>query len=431
MKLKYVALLVGACCGLTLPALSMASEDTVFNGYIRAGSMFDAKDNFSKATYADEMDKTMGRLGSEVDNSWNGELVKKWDLDGGKSAKIHLELESSDDGLQTRAAPRASGVSQTYVELGGITPTGTMWGGLRYYDRENYIFTTDYFYTDYSGTGVGLKDQEIAGGKWDFAYINSNDTNHSDRTDGTAATMHTLHSSAKYANWDFEVALKQMPDNSFTGDSNQYATKGVEGTAIYSRDDFFFMPGGFSKFIAQAGRGLGSGDLLGATLTNTSMYRKGSLYQKTVQDAADGYKPYQSKVMEGDQSYRMFAWGGWYGAKVQLLPTLSYQYNDYELGGHDSWYSASLRPVFPINQSFSVQTEVGYTKNNLMLDNVDRGSDSRKISIVPTFTVNTGTGPSPEIRFLTTYVHRNFNTPWEQANSRNDFLVGIQADMWW
>ena len=128
---------------------------------------------------------------------------------------------------------------------------------------------------------------------------------------------------------------------------------------------------------------------------------------------------------------KIYFWGGWYGAKVQLLPTLSYQYNDYELGGHDSWYAASLRPVFPINQTFSVQTEVGYAKNNLIVDNVDRGSDSRKISIVPTFTVNTGTGPSPEIRFLTTYVHRNFNTPWQQKDSRNDFLVGIQADMWW
>lgn len=90
-------------------------------------------------------------------------------------------MESDGDGLQTRAAPRETGVSETYVELGGITPTGTMWGGLRYYDRENYIWTTDYFYTDYSGTGVGFKNVEMADGKWDFAYINSNDTDHSDR----------------------------------------------------------------------------------------------------------------------------------------------------------------------------------------------------------------------------------------------------------
>jgi len=429
MKLKSAALLVGACCGFALPIMAQASETIGFHGYIRAGSLFDAKDNFSKAGYAYEMDKSMGRLGAEVDNSWEAGLNKLWDLGSGKTVDIHFKVESDGDGLQTRAAPRETGVSETYVELGGITPTGTMWGGLRYYDRENYIWTTDYFYTDYSGTGVGFKNVEMADGKWDFAYINSNDTDHSDRPDGSAATMHTLHSSALYGAWDFEVALKQMPNNEFTGDSKQYATKGMEGTAIYSREDFFFMPGGFSKFIAQAGRGLGSGDLLGANLTNTSMYRKGSLYQKTLQDKADGYKPYQSKVMDGDQSYRMFAWGGWYGASLHLLPTLSYQYNDYELGGHDSWYAASLRPVFPVNEFFSVQTEVGYVKNNLVVAGVDQGSHSSKLSLVPTFTVNTGVGPSPEIRLLATYVDRNYEAAWQ--DSREDFLVGLQADMWW
>jgi len=226
MKLKSLALFVGACCGLAMPAVSNAAESFGFHGYIRAGSMFDAKDNFAKAGYEYEMDKTMGRLGSELDNSWEAGLNKLWDLGSNKSVNIHFKVESDADGLQTRAAPRESGVSETYVELGGITPTGTMWGGLRYYDRENYIWTTDYFYTDYSGTGVGIKAMEMAGGKWDFAYINSNDTSHSDRANGTEATMHTLHTSALYGAWDMEIALKQMPSNEFTGDNKQYATKG-------------------------------------------------------------------------------------------------------------------------------------------------------------------------------------------------------------
>ncbi|MFC3913923.1 carbohydrate porin [Pseudaeromonas sharmana] len=429
MKVTYLALSIALAGGALLSPAVLATETIGFHGYIRAGSLFDAKDNFSKAGYADEIDKNMGRLGAEVDNSWEGRLNKLWDLGSNKTVDIHLNIESKDDGLQTRTAPRETGISETYVELGGITPTGKMWGGMRYYGRENYIYTTDFFYTDYSGTGAGVKDLELGGGKWNFAYINSNDTDHTERPDGSSAIMHALHTSARYGAWDIEVAAKQMPDNSFNGDNNQYATKGIEGTAIYSRDDFFTLPGGFSKFIAQAGRGLGSGDLLGATLTNTAMYRKGSLYQKTVQDKNDGYKPYQTKVREGDQSYRMFVWGGWYGAKVQFLPTLSYQYNDYELGGHDSWYAASLRPVFPVNEFFSVQTELGYVKNNLIVDNVDQGSHSSKVSIVPTFTVNTGMGPSPEIRLLATYVDRNYKASW--LDSREDVLVGIQADMWW
>ncbi|HAN9005624.1 TPA: carbohydrate porin [Escherichia coli] len=429
MKKNYLASSIMLCCGMLLSSQVTASETIGFHGYIRAGSLFDARDNFSKAGYADEIDKNMGRLGAELDNSWEGRLNKLWNLNDGKSVDIHLTIESKGDGLQTRAAPRETGISESYVELGGITPTGKLWGGLRYYDRENYVFTTDYFYTDYSGTGIGVKDLELGGGKWDMAYIVSNDANHTERPDGNSAIMHTVHSSAKYGAWDFEIAAKQMPDNSFIGDDHKYATKGIEGTVIYSRDDFFTATGGFSKVILQAGRGLGSGDLLGATLTDTSMYRKSSLYQKTMQDVDKGYKPYQTKVQEGDQSYRMFVWGGWYGANVNILPTFTYQYNDYEAGHHDSWYAASLRSVFPFNEFFSIQTEVGYVDNDLVVNNMDQSSRSSKISFVPTFTVNTGMGPSPEIRLLATYVDRKYNVSW--MDSRGDFLVGVQADMWW
>ncbi|MCS3434282.1 carbohydrate porin [Klebsiella sp. BIGb0407] len=429
MEKKFLTRSMLLCFSVLFSANTIASESFGFHGYIRAGSLFDAKDNYKKAGYAYEMEKVMGRLGTEVDNSWEGRLNKLWELNNGKSVNIHFNIESKGDGLQTRAAPRETGVSETYVELGGITPTGKLWGGLRYNGRDNYVFTTDYFYTDYSGTGMGVQDLQIGDGKWDFAYIVSNDTSHSDRRNGDEAIMHTVHIGAKYSSWDFEFAAKQMPENKFTGDDTKYATKGIEGTIIYSRDDFFTIPGGFSKVIAQAGRGLGAGDLLGATLTNTSMYRKSSLYQKTLQDVNDGYKPYQTKVQEGDQSYRMFVWGGWYGAKLHLLPTLAYQYNDHEQGFRDSWYGASLRSVVPFTEFFSIQTEVGYVNNDIKVNTMDLSSHSNKISFVPTFTVNTGSGPSPEIRLLATYVNRQYEAPW--MNSGEDFLVGVQADMWW
>ncbi|RSM21166.1 porin, partial [Aeromonas salmonicida] len=56
--------------------------------------MFDAKDDFAKAGYEYEMDKTMGRLGSELDNSWEGGLNKLWELGGNKSVNIHFKVES-------------------------------------------------------------------------------------------------------------------------------------------------------------------------------------------------------------------------------------------------------------------------------------------------------------------------------------------------
>ena len=65
-----------------------------------------------------------------------------------------------------------------------------------------------------------------------MAYIVSNDANHTERPDGNSAIMHTVHSSAKYGAWDFEIAAKQMPDNSFIGDDHKYATKGRTRTGF-------------------------------------------------------------------------------------------------------------------------------------------------------------------------------------------------------
>ncbi|MVZ47559.1 carbohydrate porin, partial [Escherichia coli] len=128
MKKNYLARSIMFCFGIMLSSQVTASEAIGFHGYIRAGSLFDARDNFSKAGYADEIDKNMGRLGAEVDNSWEGRLNKLWNLNDGKSVDIHLTIESKGDGLQTRAAPRETGISESYVELGGITPTGKVWG---------------------------------------------------------------------------------------------------------------------------------------------------------------------------------------------------------------------------------------------------------------------------------------------------------------
>nr|VUD28465.1 putative porin [Raoultella sp. NCTC 9187] len=100
-----------------------------------------------------------------------------------------------------------------------------------------------------------------------------------------------------------------------------------------------------------------------------------------MQDVNNGYKPYQTKVQEGDQSYRMFVWGGWYGANVNILPTFTYQYNDYEAGHHDSWYAASLRSVFPFNEFFSIQTEVGYVDNDLVVNNMDQAAAPVRLAL--------------------------------------------------
>ncbi|WBW63758.1 hypothetical protein [Klebsiella electrica] len=55
MKKNYLARSIMLCFGIMLSSQVTASEAIGFHGYIRAGSLFDARDNFSKAGYADEI----------------------------------------------------------------------------------------------------------------------------------------------------------------------------------------------------------------------------------------------------------------------------------------------------------------------------------------------------------------------------------------
>ena len=53
-------------------------------------------------------------------------------------------------------------------------------------------------------------------------------------------------------------------------------------------------------------------------------------------------------------------------------------------------------------------------------------SDVGKVTVAPTWTINTGMGPAPEIRLLATYL-----TDSGTNAGKHDFIVGMQADMWW
>jgi len=51
-----------------------------------------------------------------------------------------------------------------------------------------------------------------------------------------------------------------------------------------------------------------------------------------------------------------------------------------------------------------------------------------KLTIAPTMVVSSGFGPNPEIRFLASYLDGQDR----DGNGKDgDFIVGIQADMWW
>ncbi len=432
MRLSKISLAcLMATSGLSLSPIATAdtTDGFEFHGYFRAGAIFSVEDDLKRAKFP-ATKETLGRLGIESDNHYELALQKNFDLENGQ--KIRIKTRAGADNNNGDATNQLSsnvnggdiGIMETFVEFEGVTETGVVWGGKRFYGKDNYIFMTDFFYTDMSGIGVGIEGITLGDNAWDFAYMASdkNDNDAGRWGDNTNNTMHSVHVGVNLGKFEIHSMAKYLPDNYNTVDgvtTGDYAETGFEVTGIYHLDSLWGLPGnGFSKVIGQAGTGLGSGQLLGGTMTEYNAYKPGS-------GRGQG-QSFLTQVKDGDNSFRLLTWGGYFPeGKMNYFTSIQGQYNDYDDGGNDYWTSAMVRPTYSVNENFFVATELGFQHTGY--ENVDgtTGTDNDyKLTIAPTVVVNTGMGPAPEIRFLATYLDGT-------AREKSDVIVGIQADMWW
>ncbi|WED23885.1 carbohydrate porin [Vibrio sp. JC009] len=411
MKLSKIALsCLIATSGLSVAELAMAEEGFEFHGSFRAGVLVSEDDDDSQRSgWAGATKEMVGRLGMEADNDFGVNLSKKWTLDNDKSVKVTVDVAEEEDDYSATNFPGA------FVEYEGITDTGVLWGGKRdYLKSENYIFMTDFFYVDYSGTGIGLKDYEIGDTKLSVAYTASDLTGTDSDSDNRL--MHTVHVGTDFGKVKIDAAAKYMGGNAT--DTNDYAEEGFDISATYSMDSFFGLEGnGFSKIIGQAGIGLGAQQLLGGSLTVYNAYRPGSV----TKGGASGEDTIANNY-DDDTSARLLLWGGYFlDNGINIFPSIQGQYNHHEEEGiYDYWFSAMVRPTFPVSENFYVQTEFGYAYKNW------NGGTwfEKKATIAPTFVMGTGTGPAPEVRILASYLP-------EANGGDGDVVFGVQTDVWW
>ncbi|WP_232312811.1 carbohydrate porin [Enterovibrio coralii] len=406
----------------------------------------------------------LGRLGLESDNDGNLIFITRANISEEQQLSIHVGIGDTEfDDLVG------------FVEMDGVLPTGKLWGGKRKIGEENYIFMTDFFYTDLEGYGAGIQDYEIGDAFLDVAYIfsernisDSNDsyddfiTNASTQSSVISAQntrlvpenqrayvndnqnnpMHTFHVSYTLGALTLQGNYKYLPDN-FDLAGKEWAEYGYDATAIYHMLDFFGLKGNaFSYAILQAGEGLGSGNLLGGTITDYAALRPGSLTQGyKVND--DNYGPifgdpyYLITHREEDaKSVRALLWGGYtMDNGIGFFPSVQAQYNDEgtndegDDAGYNYWVSVMMRNIFPVKDNFIVQTEVGY------YENVQNGGHwhQSKFTVAPTYVLSDGLSTA-EIRFTATYLPLSWTTG-EEGNNRiplkDDIVFGIQADAYW
>ena len=433
MKLSKITL----ACLMATSAISVSTavnaeitQDFEFGGYVREGIILSAENDYKSINGAGQKE-TLGRLGLEYDDDASVSITSVWSFDNGNEIRLNAGID--DD------ASLGYGLSIT-----GITPTGTLWGGGTAHGKDNYIFMTDFFYTDMEGTGMGIDGLEFGDLLVDVAYVASNrDDDDFDQDDSSFANndnldnyMHTFNTAISYNSIEVSLSGKLMVDN-WDEEGNGYAEKGADITFIYTLDDFFGLGNGQGTIIAQAGIGLGSGNLLGSTINDYSAYAPGSLFQGEHADytwlSSEGAATrLQTYVNDKDTSARLLIWGGYnFSNGISFFPSIQAQYNDHYndgegqynagFGQYDYWVSAMGRTYFPVNDVMFVQTEVGMVYNNW----AGASYNQQKVTIAPTFIMGTGS-VTPEIRLFASYI----NNAWT-VDDGADVTVGIQTEVSW
>jgi maltoporin len=463
-KLSYLAL--SLLLGLTGTTLQAAETNNIeFNGYFRSGVLFSVQDDFKRANFPGQKE-TLGRLGLESDNDYHANLASNWDYDDGRNFRINFGIASQgkESGYSSSADGFDTGISNAFVELNGVTPSGTLWAGIREYGKkDNYIFMTDFFYSDISGLGVGVDGLGIGGYEFDLAYIASDRYDEDiDRWQDSPSNigqnetnlnnlMHTIQIATSFDDLSVSVLLKAMPDN-WDRRGYEWAETGFDVTFAYKMDHFFgISDNGFSNIILQSGKGLGSGNLLGGTITDYNSYKPGSLHQGQHDDwGPAGDSSYLlTQVAEDDTSTRMLLWGGYtFDNGIGVFPSIQGQYNDMAvdadiclagpvdnrrercIGDYNFWLSAMARVTVPVSQHFYVQGEIGHVHNNWG----GTSWNQSKLTIAPTIILPTAYGINPEIRFLASYLPKSWTNKegfGGNAELNDDVILGFQADVWW
>lgn len=442
MKIKYLAMLVAF---FSVPALaehfneekhgdderniytlenqpfSVAEmeHDLGFFGYIRAGSNINDKGYTATESIAKNQ---LGRLGNEPDNYWEINFYDRMSHNSGAWAEVNFMMANWDNVNynSTGVSGKDYGVQQLYVELGGLPEYGDMvfWGGKRYFNRSD-VGITDFFYIDYSGSGGGVKNAFAHG--LELAYlVRDNDQFNADEaniTDGRG-NIQNLYVGYSFDQWKIEALAMYAKGNGKLKHDNgdSLPTSGIQVNGVYKASDFYGLGEGVSSYTLQTGYGLGAGTGLGLIQTNM--------------DNTDS-----------DYSVRFLTQGGMELSSWSILPAFYVQHDVRDNSDDDkTTLSAVVRPIYKVNQNFSIQIETGITYDHYSKgkdsSDLDRNALEYKLTVAPTFTLDAfDYDARPQIRTFVSAFGWN-----DAANNRKDESLytgssgevrfGIQGEVW-
>lgn len=375
--------------------------DFAMHGYVRSGIL--ANQDGNRVDSVGLMPDGKWRLGNE-DNT-KLELIPQVTLtsDAGPVAKIQANLTHETDCTSDWNCVDDDGhdiqVREAFAQLTRLdfAPDVVFWAGKRYSSSNTSSHQYDWEYIQYNGTGGGADNIYIGFAKFDvgvYAFTPSDEAKaypHDANEQGYPDdySLNLWFKKIGGGPIDLQLVAHHMNQNENNA-WKESAEKGYGVTGIYNFDGFYGLTGGYSRFVAQLGKGLAAGDSLGkngwgwSNLDDTQSWR---LVLDGLASLGNGWDVSTFAFYQKDKSYRW--WTG-----------------DQDGWGRSMWV-AGVRPMQQITRNFAMQYEVGY--EYLDDDNYKGVAGSKgkggmtKATIAPTLTFDSGFWSRPQLRLFATY----------------------------
>lgn len=376
---------------------SLANENTVFQGYARAGVGL-ANDGGKQACFKLPGAKAKYRLGNECEHFAEFAVEQKIDIESTLDLRYTGMLTFLSQG-SSGGEDYASSLEGNYFSVGNVLnnqPQARLWIGKRYYRRQD-IHINDFFYWNTSGPGGGIENYQLGSFSMSYALLPSSDT------DGNTSLTHDLRLTKLKSNNTGELtiglALGQASnrEESTVSDTGGWALNVLHKQALLS---------GENSLSLQYGEG--------------GLADPGARNNPLASSADVGYRLSNSLVIN--------TLGSWSSMWVLI-------YEDMEVNQlSTTWFSAGARPQYHLNQHASLALEFG-------VDQVKQGSsDSSHL-----YKVTLAAQLSPKAEFWSRPVFRGFVTygAWnEQAEGagidtdsvfkgKSGLTFGVQSEAWW
>jgi maltoporin len=117
------------------------------------------------------------------------------------------------------------------------------------------------------------------------------------------------------------------------------------------------------------------------------------------------------------------------GENLQVMPQLVYTMENPDEGDTTSTLTAVVRPVYVVNDNFTMQFEAGMA----MLNNGDDTFNRYKLTVAPTLKLDTtGFWNRPELRAFLTYIGQDEELGMLSADGEDEseLRLGFQAETW-